>query len=74
MRHPRLLHYHQSVVTVRYGATDAFAFVGAVYVCECGRTAEQHGRHAGELPPGWVVLSDDEAEHACPDCAPRAKS
>jgi hypothetical protein len=62
-------------MSVRYGAPDAFAFVGAVYVCACGRTAEQHGRHAGELPPGWVLLPDDgEAEHACPDCAPPAES
>ncbi len=58
------------VVTVLYGSPDAFAFVVGVYVCRCGRTAEQHGVHAGEAPPGWVRRpGEQEPEHICPDCA-----
>jgi hypothetical protein len=60
-------------VTVRYGSPDAFPYVVGVFVCRCGRTAEQHGVHAGEAPPGWVEVSDrDEGDYACPECAPRA--
>lgn len=59
-------------MTVRYGSPDSFAFVEAVYVCGCGRTADRHGRHAGVLPPGWVELAgENEPGHACPECAPR---
>jgi hypothetical protein len=58
-------------MSVRYGTPDALPYVVGVFVCRCGRTAEQHGRHAGELPPGWVRGRADEPEHACPVCAPR---
>ena len=57
-------------MSLRIGSPDTFAYVVGVYVCRCGRTAEQHGLHAGELPPGWVPLEgEDEAEHMCPICA-----
>ena len=59
-----------SPVSVRIGSPDTFAYVVAVYVCRCGRTAEQHGVHAGDLPSGWVPLEgDEEPEHMCPMCA-----
>jgi hypothetical protein len=57
-------------MAVVYASPDSLAYVCAVYVCGCGRTAERHGRGVEELPSGWVVLrGDEEAEHACPDCA-----
>lgn len=62
-------------MSVRYGTSDAFAVVSTVYVCGCGRTAEQHGLEAGQPPPGWVPVPDeDEPEYLCPDCAPAADS
>jgi len=58
-------------MSVRYGTADTFPYVVSVHVCRCGRTAEEHGLHAGEDPPGWVRYRDEgETEHACPDCAP----
>ena len=57
-------------MSVRYGTPDTFPYVVGVYVCRCGRTAEQHGRKAGEEPPGWVrVAAEEEAQDVCPDCA-----
>lgn len=57
-------------MSVRIGSPDTFAYVVGVYVCRCGRTAEQHGVHAGETPPGWVPLEGhQEPEHMCPTCA-----
>jgi hypothetical protein len=58
-------------MSVRYASPDTFAYVVSVYVCRCGRTAEQHGQHAGDEPAGWVRYAyGDETEHACPECAP----
>ena len=57
-------------MSVRYATPDGFAYVVGVYVCGCGRAAEQQGFHAAELPPGWVQLPDDSrGEHLCPECA-----
>ena len=59
-----------SGVTVRIGSPDTLPFVVGVYVCRCGRSAEQHGTHAGETPTGWVPLErDGEPDHMCPMCA-----
>ena len=57
-------------MSVRYGTPETFPFLVGVYVCRCGRTAEQHGREAGEEPSGWVrVPGEDESQDVCPDCA-----
>ena len=58
-------------MSVRIGSPDTFAYVVGVYVCRCGRTAEQHGLHAGEEPPGWMRVAggDDESADVCPVCA-----
>ena len=62
-------------MSVRIGSPDTFAYVVGVYVCECGRTAEQHGLHVGDLPPGWVRVGDDEEpDHLCPQCAAWAQA
>ena len=58
-------------MSVRIGSIDTFPVVVGVYVCRCGRTAEQHGFHAGEEPPGWIrVAEGEEAQDVCPDCVP----
>ena len=58
-------------MSVRYATPDTFAYVVGVYVCRCGRTAEQHGRHAGEEPSGWIRVEGAEEPHdVCPDCIP----
>jgi hypothetical protein len=63
-------------MSLRIGSPDTFAYVVGVYACRCGRTAEQHGLHVGELPPGWVRIADDDEEpdHLCPQCAARAQA
>jgi hypothetical protein len=63
-------------MSVRIGSPDTFAYVVGVYVCRCGRTAEQHGLHVGDMPPGWVRIAGDgdEPDHACPVCAAWAQA
>ena len=57
-------------MSLRLGTADTFPYVVGVYVCRCGRTAEEHGAHAGELPAGWVPTEiDGEPEQMCPSCA-----
>jgi hypothetical protein len=58
-------------MSVAYGSPDALPYLCAVYRCaECGRNAEQRGRHAGEIPNGWEVRARDaHLEHLCPVCA-----
>jgi hypothetical protein len=62
-------------MSLRIGWPDTFPYVVGVYVCRCGRSTEQHGRHAGEVPPDWVRLDGGEdAEHMCPVCAAWAEA
>jgi hypothetical protein len=62
-------------MSVRIASPDAFPYVVGIYVCRCGRTAEQHGFHAGEEPPGWIrVAEGEEAEDVCPECAASAEA
>jgi hypothetical protein len=63
-------------MSVRIGSPDTFAYVVGVYVCRCGRTAEQHGLHVGEMPPGWarVAGESEEQDHLCPQCAAWAQA
>jgi hypothetical protein len=56
-------------MAVHYGSPDFFPQTWALYACPCGRLECEHGRHAGELPPGWhhMELGDDDVA-VCPIC------
>src|SRR5436190_13923959 len=50
--------------TLFRSSPDLVAFVAAVYVCDCGKKVSEHGRHAGDVPPGWVMT--DAGRCLCP--------
>jgi hypothetical protein len=56
-------------MAVQYGSPDFFPQTWALYTCPCGRSECEHGRHAGEPPPGWHhVKTGDEDIAVCPTC------
>ena len=56
-----------SGMTVQYGAPEFFPQTVALYVCLCGRSVTEHGRHADDLPEGWERRNDDLV--VCAECA-----
>ena len=52
---------------VVYGSPDLLPNLSVVYVCACGFRIGEYGAHAGEPPPGWVHVSDDN--YLCAHCA-----
>jgi hypothetical protein len=50
-----------------YGSPDLLPNLSVVYVCACGFRIGEYGTHAGEPPPGWVHVSDDD--YLCAHCA-----
>ena len=52
---------------VDYETPEFFPQTVALYVCPCGRSAAEHGRHAGDLPAGWERRGDELV--LCAECA-----
>ncbi len=53
---------------VAYSSPDSpLTQLCAVYTCRCGAHVSEVGRQAGELPPGWELISDDAC--ICAHCA-----
>jgi hypothetical protein len=57
-------------MAVAYGVGD-FPLLSVVFTCGCGARQSRYGRHAADLPPGWVRL--DETHVVCPTCARATK-
>jgi hypothetical protein len=57
-------------MAVVYGSPDLLPTLSVLYSCVCGRRVAEAGAHAGDPPPFWVRVGDDE--YLCERCASQA--
>jgi hypothetical protein len=56
---------------VVYGSPDLLPTLSVVYACRCGLRVTETGMHAGDPPPKWVWVGEDDC--ICEQCAARAR-